>query len=154
MSFTWILSMIGSVLLQTDLCPPLHMPIAYGPVVIKKTGQPKGTASQTPVQDDDPLCVCSLCYEVVQPSEKITCLSPGCLLAAHVICLAKSFLKKGNFIIPIEGHCPACNTHVLWADLVRKKWGCYKELTSTGTDSYGDSEWKQCSAFCKVYLFV
>jgi structure-specific endonuclease subunit SLX1 len=116
------------------------MPIAYGPVVIKKTGQPKDTASQTSVQDDDPLCVCSLCCEVVQSSEKITCLSPGCLLAAHVICLAKRFLKKGNFIIPIEGRCPACNTHVLWADLVRKKRGCYKELTSTGTDSYGDSD--------------
>lgn len=124
----------------TDLCPPLHMPIAYGPVVIKKTGRAQGTASQTSVQDDDPLCVCSLCYEVVQPSEKITCLSPGCLLAAHVICLAKRFLKKGNFIIPIEGHCPACNTHVLWADLVRKKRGCYKELTSTSTDSHGDSD--------------
>jgi structure-specific endonuclease subunit SLX1 len=132
--------MKGSVLLQIDLCPPLHMPIAYGPVVIKKTGQAQSTASQTSVRDDDALCVCSLCYEAVQLSEKITCLSPGCLLAAHVICLAKRFLKKGNFIIPIEGHCPACNMHVLWADLVRKKRGCYKELTSTSTDSLGDSD--------------
>jgi hypothetical protein len=38
--------------------------------------------------------------------------------------------------------------------LVRKKRGCYKELTSTGTDSHGDSDWKQCSTFCKVYSFV
>jgi structure-specific endonuclease subunit SLX1 len=154
MSFAWILCIISSVLLQTDLCPPLHMPIAYGPVVIKKTGRPKGTASQASVQDDDPLCVCSLCCEVVQPSEKITCLYPGCLLAAHIICLAKSFLKKDSFIIPIEGSCPACNTHVLWADLVRKKRGCYKELMSTSNDFLGDSDWKQCSAFCDMYSFV
>jgi structure-specific endonuclease subunit SLX1 len=116
------------------------MPIAYGPVVIKKTERPKGTASQAVVQDYDPLCLCSICYEVVQPSDKITCLVPGCLLKAHVICLAKSFLKNSNFIIPIDGRCPTCHTNVLWADLVRKKRGCYKELTSTSTDSHRDSD--------------
>jgi structure-specific endonuclease subunit SLX1 len=115
------------------------MPIAYGPVVSKKIDHLKGTTSQASVQDGDPVCVCSLCYEVVRPSEKISCLSPGCLLTAHVICLAKTFLK-GNCIIPIEGHCPACDSHLLWGDLVRKKKGCYNNLTSTGIDSHGDSD--------------
>jgi structure-specific endonuclease subunit SLX1 len=131
--------MRGSILLQSDLSPPLHMPIAYGPISVKKTGHAQGSTSHTSVEDDL-LCVCSLCYEVVQPSEEITCLSPGCSLVAHIICLAKRFLKKGNFIIPVEGHCPACDTHVLWADLVRKKRGCYSELTSTGTDSHRDCD--------------
>jgi structure-specific endonuclease subunit SLX1 len=112
------------------------MPIAYGPVMSKKIDQSQGTTSQTSVQDNE---VCSLCFEVVHPSEKMSCLSPGCLLAAHVICLAKTFLK-GNDIIPIEGHCPACNSHLLWGDLVRKKKGCYSNLTSTGTDSHGNSD--------------
>jgi structure-specific endonuclease subunit SLX1 len=116
------------------------MPIAYGPVVSKKIDHSQDTSSQTSIQDDDePVCVCSLCYEVVCPSEKMLCLSPGCLLVAHVICLAKTFLK-GNAILPIEGHCPACDSHLLWGDLVRKKKGCYNNLTSTGIDSHGDCD--------------
>jgi structure-specific endonuclease subunit SLX1 len=115
------------------------MPIAYGPVVSKKIEDTQSTTSQTSVQDNDVACVCSLCYEVVHPSEKISCLAPGCLLVAHVICLAKRFLK-GNVIIPIEGDCPACGVHCLWGDLVRKKKGCYNNLASTGADSQRESD--------------
>ncbi|XP_021939501.1 structure-specific endonuclease subunit slx1 [Zootermopsis nevadensis] len=117
----------------SDLSPPRHMPIAYGPVISKKIGQSQGTTSQTSVQDDDK-CLCYFCYEVVCQSEKITCISPGCLLAAHVICLAKVF-RKGSFIIAVEGRCPECDAHILWGDLVRKMRGCYSNLTSSGTDS-------------------
>jgi hypothetical protein len=114
------------------------MPITYGPVMSKRIHHSQDTTSQTSVQDDDS-CVCSLCYEVIHPSEKMSCLSPDCLLVAHVICLSKRFVN-GNVIIPVEGQCPACERHLLWGDLVRKKNGCYNNLTSTGIDSHGDSE--------------
>ncbi|XP_069683763.1 structure-specific endonuclease subunit slx1 [Periplaneta americana] len=126
-----------------DSCPPLHMPIAYGPVVSKRIVESQETTSQSPpsttFKDDDVICLCSLCDEAISPHEKMTCISPSCLLVVHVICLARRF-QKGDIIIPLEGDCPACNTHVLWGDLVRKKKGCYNNLISGAADSCEESD--------------
>ena len=116
------------------MSPPLHMPIAYGPVISKKVDQSQESSSSA--TDDDVLLVCSLCNKEVKLSSKLTCLSPKCVLVAHVICLANKFRTRG-YIIPVGGECPMCGTDVLWGDLIRKKKGCFKYLTAANRESDG-----------------
>ncbi|XP_067002796.2 structure-specific endonuclease subunit slx1 [Anabrus simplex] len=106
-----------------DRCPPLHMPLAYGPVESKKVAAPQEDADL----NDMTLSMCSLCYDAVPLSQRMTCLNTKCLLLVHVICLARCFLQ-GEEMIPVEGDCPSCGVRILWGDLVRKMKGCYSNL--------------------------
>lgn len=99
------------------------MPVLYGPVVSTKKVKPQE------LEVDDTLLLCSICRDAVPTVDSLTCLVPECPLIVHVICLGKMFKTSGN-LIPIEGRCPACATNLLWGDLVRKKRGCYSDLSA------------------------
>lgn len=132
--------------LSVNKVPPMHMPICYGPVISKKlrkdTSQNSKLENQTGQETIDR--VCKLCGEEIS-SKILKCLNSSCDLTSHVICLSKSFLKKGEYI-PIEGECPRCKRTVLWGDIVRKYKGCYENMNfdinaEMGNDFYSsDSE--------------
>lgn len=113
---------------------PMHMPICCGKVIsqkIKKVCDEEPNEMQTL---EESYMICSICSSFVEKKELITCIKPTCLLVAHLICLAKVFCKD-NMILPIEGICPACDTNVLWGDLIRKKIGCYEDLKEISINS-------------------
>lgn len=58
------------------------------------------------------------------------CLNVTCKAMSHVVCLAKCFLEKGEYV-PIQGKCPNCFSVFLWGDLVKKYNGCYGNLDVT-----------------------
>lgn len=102
------------------------MVITYGRVAVKKVPENIGN-NETVDENNKELCY--FCGLSVDGRSKLTCLSQYCNLISHLICLSEFFMKNSNEIIPIEGDCPLCYTHVLWGDLIRKKKGCYKNLT-------------------------
>ena len=62
-------------------------------------------------------------------SDVLRCLRPRCHMTSHTLCLARSFLgDTSDQLLPIDGQCPACETHLLWGDLIRFKLGCYRNL--------------------------
>lgn len=113
------------------------MPICYGPVISKKI------PSTVSVSSDKAIIYCYFCNDEVFNCMK--CLNPDCFLTAHIICLSKCFLKRGEYV-PVEGQCPHCGKNYLWGDLVRKYKGCYNNedvmiKTDVGDEFYGsDSE--------------
>ncbi|XP_012319992.1 structure-specific endonuclease subunit SLX1 isoform X4 [Aotus nancymaae] len=49
----------------------------------------------------------------------LCCPHPGCLLRAHMICLAEEFLQEEpGQLLPLEGQCPSCEKSLLWGDLI------------------------------------
>ncbi|GAB6030058.1 hypothetical protein CHUAL_005741 [Chamberlinius hualienensis] len=109
---------------DVSLRPPSHMPIVFGPVITKKVQGEQSHQAASSLQISCGLCKKSL----VDLENQISCINPRCRHVSHVVCLAEHF-TKGEHVIPVEGECPACKTTVLWGDLVRKKMGCYKDLT-------------------------
>nr|XP_032816407.1 structure-specific endonuclease subunit slx1-like isoform X2 [Petromyzon marinus] len=118
--------------------PPLHMPVAFGPVRAKarpcggsRTQQQQGEVA---VQSMNPsqatgAARCMLCHQRIQEDERMSCFHPGCRMEAHITCLARDFLKTDpTQLLPVEGQCPGCKNAVLWGDLVRYKNGCYGDL--------------------------
>nr|XP_032816410.1 structure-specific endonuclease subunit slx1-like isoform X5 [Petromyzon marinus] len=119
--------------------PPLHMPVAFGPVRAKarpcggsRTQQQQGEVA---VQSMNPsqatgAARCMLCHQrIQQEDERMSCFHPGCRMEAHITCLARDFLKTDpTQLLPVEGQCPGCKNAVLWGDLVRYKNGCYGDL--------------------------
>lgn len=102
----------------------MHMPIAYGPVTTKKVSEDKLVESNQ-VQPSVPhvtVDVCLLCHQNIK-EYALSCLKHDCQSMFHVICLAKQFCGNvdNEQIIPITGNCPACDTFLLWGDLVRNK---------------------------------
>ena len=62
-------------------------------------------------------------------SDVLRCLRPQCHMTCHTLCLARSFLRNtSDQLLPIDGQCPGCETHLLWGDLIRFKLGCYRNL--------------------------
>uniref|UniRef100_A0A8C5PTX7 GIY-YIG domain-containing protein n=1 Tax=Leptobrachium leishanense TaxID=445787 RepID=A0A8C5PTX7_9ANUR len=118
------------------LQPPLHMPLVFGQVRARPIPKSQGRAAEKGeggnLQDVAPQR-CRVCYHEVQ-DDCLRCFHPGCTLTAHILCLAKLFLRNepGN-LIPVEGVCPSCDRSVLWGDLVRYKKGCYGDLEDIST---------------------
>ena len=117
--------------------PPMHMPITHGPVISKKLNvnknNKKSQAQPSEPQAGPSIVYCLLCDLPVEDDDKITCVIPGCPLIVHIICLAENF-RKDDMILPIDGDCPACNTNVLWGDLIRKMIGCNLHLSEDYED--------------------
>lgn len=114
--------------------PPVHIPIAFGPV--KPVKVKKLADSKSDDDDIEEMQVCTLCKKVVEEVDKMRCLSPSCPLVAHMKCLAHEMLKDDipNMLVPLEGCCPSCGIPVLWGDLVRLKRGCYQQKESESDD--------------------
>lgn len=105
---------------EPGLQPPLHVPIAFGPVTVKKAPQSQSTAP-----DQDQVSRCFVCRSSVKGADKLTCLHSSCGADCHVICLAKHFLKSEPFhLLPVEGACPSCRRSVLWGDVIRQRGRC------------------------------
>lgn len=121
---------------SSHVSPPLHMPVCCGKVTASRIK--KSAANHQDINSsfelDIPPVLCSICRLVLEDEESVTCIKPGCLLQAHLICLADIFSTSG-MILPIEGTCPMCKTNILWGDLIRKKVGCYGNLREISEDS-------------------
>lgn len=111
------------LLRQATSLPPVHMPIAYGRVAIKKLREAE-THDAAPTDHG----VCFRCGTSLCGEDLMTCVNPKCNVICHVICFSMYFTRNRDDIIPIEGECPSCDSRLLWGDLVRKKKGCYKNL--------------------------
>ena len=115
------------------------MPIVSGPVKSKKV---KTTKSNREITDSDS-SFCNICFKAVSPAECLTCLFPKCGAKSHILCLAENFTGGSgdgtcpNGLLPVRGTCPTCNGEELWGDLIRKRRGCYEEL-SEEEDDYDD----------------
>lgn len=131
--------------LLTDIIPPIHMPISYGPVEAKKINKGKKLKKG---KDEDPageieenlmadILICDICYMSLIIDDKVDCLKPNCDFMAHLICLASEF-NNDDKIIPIEGSCPSCKTNLLWGDVIRKKIGCYLHLDDKSKEESSD----------------
>lgn len=139
----------------TDLAPPLHMHVAFGPVRSKRiqgikdaslkklTERPPASSNSTlegqshavgvvipAVTKKHPLC--AICDKKLKENgDRVACQVPKCTMVSHMTCLAHLFLGAGDagHMIPVEGKCPGCGTQVLWGDVIRHYNGCYQDLT-------------------------
>lgn len=113
------------------MAPPLHMPIVYGQVTSKKL--PNTPAENSNSGSSTSKEYCYTCYLPIQKDNLMMCVNPKCTLKCHVLCFSKYFCNDSE-ILPVEGDCPSCDTHLLWGDVVRKKKGCYKNLEDEDFD--------------------
>lgn len=76
------------------------------------------------ILEDDETLSCSLCDKSLATTcDLITiCPQPDCQSFHHMECLSNHFLKAGgtSSIVPVGGHCPGCNTHLSWAELMKE----------------------------------
>ena len=104
---------------EPGLLTPAHIPVRYGPIVTKKV---------VILQAEEPPNTCTVCGGQ-SDAHGLRCLDSSCPMWSHIICLAGSFLQtEPERLLPLEGRCPLCHQQYLWADLIRKKNGCYSEL--------------------------
>ena len=71
---------------------------------------------------------CRICFAAVPLEQRLICPHQSCCSVTHLICLAKKFLKNEppHQLLPVEGHCPACERNLLWGDLVRHSQGFHQ----------------------------
>ncbi|XP_033628424.1 structure-specific endonuclease subunit slx1-like [Asterias rubens] len=85
---------------------------------------------------------CDLCIKRIQDVESsLSCVHPACSMIVHTICLATKFLKRSSEtdqLLPVDGNCPVCKNNVLWGDLIRKKQGCYSNLSASENEDSED----------------
>ncbi|XP_043373006.1 structure-specific endonuclease subunit SLX1 isoform X3 [Dermochelys coriacea] len=124
------------------LQPPLHMPLAFGPVrVLGRAGgrRKQGQEELSPPPGQAAQC-CTLCLKRLQDVDDppLRCFHSGCPLAAHPACLAREFLREEpQQFLPVEGRCPGCKNLLLWGDLIRYHQGCYGDLEAVPASSQG-----------------
>ncbi|XP_071509013.1 structure-specific endonuclease subunit slx1-like [Diadema antillarum] len=141
---------------DVSLRPPEHMPISYGQVTSTKVGdfgnpkrkkkRKKGkmeaetSESTTEMSDDEPIAIpasqtagkrCFICAtRFTADDSTLTCLYPQCQAEYHTLCLSQRFLRRTpDQLLPVEGACPKCKEDVLWGNLIRKKQGCFAQLS-------------------------
>lgn len=126
--------------------PPMHMPIKYGRIKIKKKVSDIDNDIIILSQQDAGMQFCDICNKYIQSplTEMITCLNSSCKMMCHIYCLAGKCLhgieNKGE-LIPINGVCPVCDVEFLWGDIIRKKKGCndiVDDLNNTDALEIGD----------------
>lgn len=64
---------------------------------------------------------------MIQSGSLMKCLIVNCSAPYHIQCLAAKFLGESEKteLIPVEGECPVCQTHLMWGDLIIHKNGGY-----------------------------
>lgn len=115
---------------EPSLLPPNHMPIEFGKVISKRVtpSLEDGKTASTPGVSKN----CDICRKELVVSETLRCLDSQCPLQAHILCLARHYLKSDpSHMLPLEGSCPLCHQDYLWADLIRKLKGCYQQESFT-----------------------
>ena len=112
--------------------PPVHMPIAYGPInVSDRTIDNK--------KDNEDYCIenrqCQLCHNSEDSTSVIACCSSSCTFTSHVLCLAKRNSEK-QFLLPVTIDCPSCRNTMRWGDLI------YGKKQEQGEDTKFDEEYE------------
>jgi hypothetical protein len=51
----------------------------------------------------------------------VLCTAGDCEHVAHVLCIAPLFTSSSE-LLPEAGHCPRCDTRIIWGELIR---GCF-----------------------------
>ncbi|KAK3746274.1 hypothetical protein QZH41_016533 [Actinostola sp. cb2023] len=115
--------------IKFDPCrqPPIHMPIAYGPLI---TDTSTSKAKRKMEEEEEVHAhmyqskICAKCSGKIKLEDSIVhCPNQDCTMTAHTICLAKAFINKKNedgiFCLPLDGRCPSCQTCFLWRDFVK-----------------------------------
>lgn len=116
--------------------PPLHMPLAYGPIRVNTKGIPKKQSTNKPAQhddNDDDETQCHFCGLLQSDSDSfVNCCSRECSFKSHIVCLAESRedAASSDFLLPISIQCPECLIELLWGDLVYGKTSGVEQLTA------------------------
>ncbi|CAH8496221.1 unnamed protein product [Schistosoma turkestanicum] len=120
--------------LSENIVPPLHMPIAFGPI------EPNCPENSSPEIVSFGSCqVCNIPFSV-DSSVPLTCPNSCPLGRWHLLCLANYMTQtdtvsdhsKISYLIPLSTPCPACfNAELLWPSLI-KSW---KMKTAASKDS-------------------
>lgn len=66
---------------------------------------------------------CKLCKKTLEHDGGlyIICPTAGCETVTHMSCLSKHFMDDGSEdLVPINGTCPGCHTHLVWSDIVKE----------------------------------
>ena len=65
---------------------------------------------------------CSVCQDSTPADGAMTLICPrdGCDAVGHLGCLASSFLKGEDELVPTTGTCPGCGAQLQWVDLVKE----------------------------------
>jgi len=66
----------------------------------------------------------------------VECVNSKCKTVSHIICLSRSFLLGEDQIIPIQGKCGTCDVVLQWGDVVRRRNGCYQNLTEAEFETF------------------
>ncbi|KAI7873055.1 hypothetical protein BDF14DRAFT_1751452 [Spinellus fusiger] len=73
---------------------------------------PLSLVSQTPVCYQ---CKRDICRQAINTF--VTC--SVCAIAFHLTCLAHVFLGSSIALVPVDGQCPKCDSHLRWGDLIQ-----------------------------------
>ncbi|VDN10986.1 unnamed protein product [Dibothriocephalus latus] len=119
-----------------ELAPPIHMPVAYGPI---ETPKPSNSSFLPPPSKAD--LFCQLCLKPFDESSDLASLSLHCPLGCpqgvwHIVCLARHLTSEAAKrplssvpaveeappkpqLLPLDGICPACEAaEFLWPELL------------------------------------
>ncbi|XP_048885392.1 structure-specific endonuclease subunit SLX1 isoform X1 [Brienomyrus brachyistius] len=125
---------------EPGLQPPLHVPVVFGSVRAKKQQPPALTEQER--GEEVPGERCHLCLDTVKAAGRVSCFHLSCQMVAHLVCLAKHFLKsEPSHLLPVEGTCPGCRRSVLWGNLIRHKKGCYGDLEEIASSASSLGHW-------------
>lgn len=103
--------------------PPIHMPIAYGPITVDKKKSQK-SVSQVEINEKNGHCqLCHKVYEDVDETILVECCDSKCTFKSHAVCLAEQNKnsEQERFLIPICVECPKCGIESLWGNLIYGK---------------------------------
>lgn len=85
--------------------------------------QPVLQKLQHRIDDKSDVLTCELCDIGLDIDKDLfnICLDQDCTCMTHLSCLSTQFLKNASLgaFVPKDGRCPACNTTLQWADLMR-----------------------------------
>ncbi|XP_066930666.1 structure-specific endonuclease subunit SLX1-like [Clytia hemisphaerica] len=106
--------------------PPIHMPIAYGPLrFAKETSQ---NTHENVQKETSKLCYfCNNEKEGTKEEKYLSCIVKSCEYVGHITCYAQHFLTTDKSddtcpnLLPVSGVCPGCKQEILWGDLVRQR---------------------------------
>ena len=115
--------------------PPVHMPIAYGPIQVRcKTKKNITPSADNSIEEKQ----CHLCHDAGDGGSIITCCNCSCSYSSHITCLAEKTTQR-EFLLPVTIKCPKCKDQMLWGDLIYGKKQQEEEQFATNEEYDGVS---------------